>query len=62
MTNLDECNIIDVLVGWIIVLVDDESSCVVAVTIALKIDVASIHRPQSVVLAAQIFLIRVDTA
>jgi hypothetical protein len=59
MTDPDKCNIIDVLIVRIIVLVDDESIGVVALTIAVQIDVTSINSPQSVVLSGQILLFRV---
>jgi len=59
MTDPDKCNIIDVLIVRIIVLVDDESIGVVALTIAVQIDVTSINSPQSIVLSGQILLFRV---
>jgi hypothetical protein len=61
MTNPDECNVVDELIGHIKVLVDDELSNFVNLAIALQIDVSSIHQILlSQVLSAQIFPFRVD--
>jgi hypothetical protein len=54
MTNPDECNIVEVIVLFIIVLMDDDLSNFITFAIALQIDVSSIHQILSYVLAAQI--------
>ena len=44
MTYLDECNIVEVIVVFIVVLVDDDLSNIITLAIALQIDVSSIHQ------------------
>jgi hypothetical protein len=45
-THLDKCNVMDILIVWIIILVDDILNCLVPLTVALQIDVPSIRRPK----------------
>jgi hypothetical protein len=52
-TNPDECNVVDDIVDWIIVLVDDEFSNIVQFAIALLIDVSCINSPHTWFLAGQ---------
>jgi hypothetical protein len=54
MTNPDECNIVEVIVVFIVVLVDDDLSNFITLAIAHQIDISSIHQILSYVLTAQI--------
>jgi len=54
-THPDECNVIDVLVVRIIVLVDDEFSGIVPFATALQINISCINSPQTGTLTGQIF-------